>query len=152
MSKIAVFPGSFDPITIGHEKIVTRGAALFDEVVVAVGENSQKKYMLSLDHRIRQIEKVFRDVENVRVASYTGLTIEYCKSIQARYILRGLRTAADFEYERTIGVLNMTMEKGIETIFLISQPEYSAVSSTMVREIMKHGGNANPFLPEALHQ
>jgi pantetheine-phosphate adenylyltransferase len=152
MSKIAVFPGSFDPITIGHEKIVNRGAELFDEVVVAIGENSQKKYMLSLEDRIKQIEKVFKNVKNVRVDSYSGLTIEYCKSIKARYILRGLRTAADFEYERTIGVLNMTMEKQIETIFLISQPEYSAVSSTMVREIMKHGGNANPFLPEALHR
>lgn len=152
MSKIAVFPGSFDPITIGHEKIVIRGAQLFDEVVVAVGENSQKNYLHNLDYRMKQIEKVFENFSNVRVDSYTGLTIEYCKNINARYILRGLRTAADFEYERTIGVLNMTMQKEIETIFLISQPEYSAVSSTMVREIMKHGGNANPFLPKALHQ
>lgn len=152
MSKIAVFPGSFDPITVGHEKIVLRGSKMFDEIVVAVGENSQKKYSLDLEARMAQIRKVFKDVPNVRVESYSGLTIEYCKSINARYILRGLRTAADFEYERTIGVLNMTMDQDIETVFLISQPEYSAVSSTMVREIMKHGGNANPFLPKALQQ
>lgn len=148
MKKIAVFPGSFDPITIGHERIVTRGVAMFDEVIVAIGNNSQKNYMYSLEQRVKQINRVFQSLKNVRIEHYSGLTIDYCKSVGAQYILRGLRTAADFEYERTIGVLNMTMEKNIETVLLISEPQYSAVSSTMVREIIKYGGNAKPFLPQ----
>lgn len=152
MKKIAVFPGSFDPITIGHESIVKRGAKLFDEIIVAVGDNSTKQCMYSMEERYAQLEEVFKDTPNVCIDRYKSLTVEYCRKVNARYILRGLRTAADFEYERTIGVLNMTMESSLEIVFLISLPEYSAVSSTIVREIIKFGGNANPFLPKALHK
>ena len=150
--KIAVFPGSFDPITIGHEKIVRRSLQLFDEVVIAIGHNSSKSTTYSLDERIEQLKLVFADEPRISTAHYEGLTIDFCKRIDAHFILRGLRTAADFEYERTISVLNMTMEEDIETVFLISQPEYSAVSSTIVREIIRAGGNVNPFLPKALHK
>ena len=148
--KTAVFPGSFDPITTGHVDLVTRAAPLFDKIVVAVGVNSQKKYLFDLEQRLNWLREVFADQPKVQVASFEGLTAHYCNKIEARYLLRGLRNASDFDYEKTISQLNGIVGEGLETIFLISQPQYSHISSTIVREIIKGGGDARPFLPEGV--
>ena len=129
MKKVAVFPGSFDPITIGHEDIVKRAAQIFDEIIVAIGVNTQKKYLFDLDTRISWIEKVFESYSNVSVKSYTGLTINFCKEIDAKYIIRGIRSSADFEYEKTIAQLNQMMQPEIETFLILSSPALSAISS-----------------------
>ena len=148
--KIAVFPGSFDPITTGHVDLVRRALPLFDEVVVAIGVNSQKRSLYDLDTRLAWLEETFRDEPKVRAASFERLTAHYCKAIGARYLLRGLRNASDFDYEKTISQLNSIVGGGLETVFLISQPAYSHISSTIVREIIKGGGEAAPFVPEAV--
>lgn len=150
MTKIAVFPGSFDPITTGHFDIVERAIPLFDKIVVAIGVNSQKKYLFSLEQRLASLAQVFEDFPQVEVATYEGLTANYCNQIGAKYLLRGLRNATDFDYENTISQLNKIVGQGIETVFLISQPMYSHVSSTIVREIIKGGGDARPFLPKGV--
>lgn len=147
MSKIAVFPGSFDPITIGHVDLVNRALPLFDEIVVAIGVNTQKKSLFELEQRIAWLEAVFQEEPKVRVDHFENLTAHYCGRIGAKYLLRGLRNASDFDYEKTISQLNHTIGKGLETIFLISQPAYSHISSTIVREIINGGGDASPFLP-----
>jgi pantetheine-phosphate adenylyltransferase len=147
MTKIAVFPGSFDPITVGHVNLVKRALPLFDKIVVAIGVNSQKKYLFDLDQRKEWLEAVFAEYDQVEVAHFQGLTANYCNEIGARYLLRGLRNASDFDYEKTISQLNNIVGDGIETIFLISQPEYSHISSTIVREIIKGNGDATPFIP-----
>lgn len=148
--KIAVFPGSFDPITIGHVDLVKRALPLFDKIIVAVGVNTQKKYLFSLEERLGWLEKVFEDEPKVEVDSFQNLTAHYCNRIGARYLLRGLRNSSDFDYEKTISQLNDIVGDGLETIFLISRPEFSHISSTIVREIIKGGGNANPFIPKAV--
>ncbi len=148
MSKIAVFPGSFDPITVGHVDLVQRAIPLFDKVIVAIGINNQKKYLFSLEDRIHWLEEVFREEDKVEVGHFSGLTAHYARQIGAGYLLRGLRNASDFDYEKTISQLNQIVGEGLETIFLISQPAYSHISSTIVREIIKGGGDASPFLPE----
>lgn len=148
--KKAVFPGSFDPITIGHVDLVVRAIPLFDEIVVAVGVNSQKKYLFDLEQRIAWLEKVFEKHPSVKVDSFTGLTAHYCQRIGAQYLLRGLRQSSDFDYEKTISQLNSALSKELETIFLISQPQYSHISSTIVREIIKGKGDASAFLPDSI--
>jgi pantetheine-phosphate adenylyltransferase len=145
--RIAVFPGSFDPITTGHVEIVRRAIPLFDEVVVAIGQNSQKKYLFSLDQRLQWLNNVFSEEPTVRVDYFEHLTAHYCQSIDARFLIRGLRNAADFDYEKTISQLNDIVGQGLDTIFLISRPNYSHISSTIVREIILGGGDASPFLP-----
>lgn len=145
--KIAVFPGSFDPITIGHIDLVRRSLPLFDKVIVAVGINSQKKYLFSLEQRLAWLEEVFRDEPRIAIDHFQNLTAHYCLRVNAQYILRGLRNSSDFDYEKTISQLNQILGKGIETVFLISQPAYSHISSTIVREIITGGGDATPFLP-----
>lgn len=145
--KKAVFPGSFDPITIGHEALVRRAAGLFDELVVAIGHNSKKQYMYPLEQRKAWLEAVFADLPNVTTASYEGLTTDYCKSIDAGYLLRGLRSGTDFEFERSIAQMNAAIS-GIETVFLITAPEHSAINSTIVRDIVRHGGDASAFVPK----
>jgi len=147
MSKIAVFPGSFDPITVGHVDLVKRALPLFDKVVVAVGINAQKKYLFDLDRRMEWLHVVFESEDRVEVGSFEGLTADYAEKIGAKYLLRGLRNASDFDYEKTISQLNNIIGHGLETIFLIAQPGYSHISSTIVREIIKGGGDASPFLP-----
>lgn len=146
--KIAVFPGSFDPITRGHVELVTRALPLFDKIIIAVGVNSNKKTLFSLEERMEWLEKVFADESKVEVDSFQKLTAHYCKRIGAKYLLRGLRNSSDFDYEKTISQLNSIIGEGLETIFLISRPQYSHISSTIVREIIKGGGDASPFLPE----
>ncbi|MBC6995398.1 pantetheine-phosphate adenylyltransferase [Neolewinella lacunae] len=148
--KTAVFPGSFDPITVGHVELVRRAVPLFDRIVVAVGINSQKQTLFSLEQRLAWLEEVFQDEPSIEIGSFEGLTAHYCKKIGSRYLLRGLRNASDFDYEKTISQLNGIVGDGLETLFLISQPAYSHISSTIVREIIKGGGDARPFLPEGL--
>ena len=148
--KIAVFPGSFDPITSGHVDIVRRALPLFDKLVIAVGVNSQKRYLFSLEQRLEWLRAVFANEPKVEIAHFEGLTAHYCRTIEAGYLLRGLRNASDFDYEKTISQLNSIVGRGLETVFLISRPAFSHVSSTIVREIIKGGGDAQPFLPEAI--
>ncbi|MEL6636228.1 MAG: pantetheine-phosphate adenylyltransferase [Bacteroidota bacterium] len=145
--KIAVFPGSFDPITTGHVDLVRRSLDLFDRVIVAVGVNSQKKYLFPLEQRLNWLEEVFATEERVSIDSYEGLTAHYCNKVGAQFLLRGLRNASDFDYEKTISQLNTIVGNGIETVFLISRPAYSHISSTIVREIIKGKGDASSFLP-----
>lgn len=146
--KIAVFPGSFDPITNGHVDLVNRAIPLFDKIIVAIGQNSSKKYLFPLEKRLESINLVFEEESTVYVTHYEGLTAHFCKKIGANYMLRGLRNASDFDYEKTISQLNNIVGEGLETVFLISQPEYSHISSTIVREIIKGGGDASSFLPK----
>jgi len=148
--KIAVFPGSFDPITVGHVDLVKRALPLFDKIVVAVGVNSLKKYLFPLDQRLEWLRQVFAEYPAIEVDYFENLTADYCKRIGARYLLRGLRNASDFDYEKTISQLNHIIGDGIETVFLISQPEFSHISSTIVREIIVGGADATPFLPKEI--
>lgn len=150
MTKIAVFPGSFDPVTKGHESMVRRGLPLFDEIVVAIGVNSSKKYFFSLDERKYMLEKTFADLPNVRIETYEGLTADYCKKIGANSILRGLRNSIDFEYEKSIAQMNRGLAPEIETIFMATDPELSAINSTIVRDIIRNGGDGSAFLPDAV--
>lgn len=145
--KRAVFPGSFDPITKGHEDIVKRAVALFDEIIVGIGINSSKSYFFSLEKRMEFIRQTFKDEPRVKVQSYTGLTIDYCRSAGAQFILRGLRSSADFEFERGIAQMNKAMATDIETVFILTAPELSAINSTIVRDILRHGGDASQFVP-----
>lgn len=148
MNKIAIFPGSFDPITIGHVDIVTRAVPLFDEIIVAIGVNTQKKYLFPLEQRIAWIKDVFKQFPNVKVESYEGLTVNYCRKKNAKYIIRGIRSSADFEYEKTIAQLNKMMEPDLDTFLILSSPELSAISSTIVREIIIGNGDTSKFLPK----
>ena len=148
--RICVFPGSFDPITAGHVDLVKRAIPLFDKLVVAIGINSKKKYLFDLDKRIGWLEEVFKEYPTVEIGSFEGLTVNYCKGIGARYLLRGLRNASDFDYEKTISQLNHIIGDNLETVFLISRPEFSHISSTIVREIITGDGDAGPFLPKEI--
>ncbi len=148
--KTAVFPGSFDPFTKGHEELVRRAVPLFDKIIIAIGINSQKKYLFSLAQRTEWIEKVFANEPKVIVDTYEKLTAHYCSDVGANYLLRGLRNASDFDYEKTISQLNAMVGDDLETIFLISEPQYSHFSSTIVREIIKGGGDPSPFLPQGI--
>src|SRR5579863_9257628 len=143
MPGIAVFPGSFDPITKGHESIVQRALPLFDSIIVAIGSNSTKSSMFTLEKRKQWLEQIFASNPKVKVVDYSSLTIDLCKKYKANYIIRGLRSVTDFEYESSIAKMNRMMEPGIETVFMISLPEFSGVHSTIVREIIKHGGDVS---------
>jgi pantetheine-phosphate adenylyltransferase len=151
MKKVAVFPGSFDPFTIGHEAIIKRAINLFDEIIIAVGNNALKKNFYSLETRKEMILKVFESEPRVRVDHYEGLTVDFCKKNGAGYLLRGLRTAADFEFERAIGQVNKSMAPGIESVFLLTVPEHSFINSTIVRDIIRSGGDASKFVPTAIN-
>ena len=146
MAKIAFFPGSFDPITKGHEDIVKRAIPLFDEIIVALGTNTSKNSMFSLKTRLEWVENTFKDCKNIKVIAYEGLTINACKTHSAQFILRGIRNSIDFEYEKSIALINQNMSPDIETIYLNTNPEVGAISSTIVREIIKNEGKAEPFL------
>jgi pantetheine-phosphate adenylyltransferase len=148
MNKTAILPGSFDPITVGHVDIVNRALPLFDEIVVAIGVNTQKKSLFSLEQRMEWIRKVFKNEPKVKVESYNGLTVNYCKQRNAKYIIRGIRSSADFEYEKTIAQLNHMMVPDIDTFLILSSPELSAISSTIVREIIIGNGDTSKFLPK----
>ncbi|MBI4929989.1 MAG: pantetheine-phosphate adenylyltransferase [Bacteroidetes bacterium] len=152
MNKIAVFPGSFDPITIGHESIIQRALPLFDKIIVAIGENSTKQSFFSATKRFGWIRKVFAGEKKIEVKTYKGLTIDFCKEEKSNYILRGLRTSADFEFERVIAQMNRSMNENIETIFILATPELSAITSTVVRDIIRNGGDASQFIPSTIRK
>lgn len=151
MKRICLFPGTFDPVTLGHVDIITRAVSLFDEIVVGIGTNSNKTTMFSEDKRKEWLEKIFINEPKVSVSVYGGLTINFCKEIGAKYILRGIRFVSDFEYEKTIADANRTLDKTIETIFLTCEPKYTSIASTIVRDIIKNGGDASPFLPDEVN-
>lgn len=151
MEKIAVFPGSFDPFTIGHESIVRRALPLFDKIIIAIGQNVLKDSYFPLEKKIKWIRQVFQDEQKVEVTTYTGLTVDFCRKQKARYLLRGLRTAADFEYERAIAQVNKALHPEIETVFLLTMPEHSSINSSIVRDIIRNGGDASPFVPKAIN-
>jgi pantetheine-phosphate adenylyltransferase len=148
--KIALFPGSFDPITIAHVDILQRALPLFDRVVVGIGLNSTKQNFLSEEKREEMVNKIFLNYPNVEVKVYEGLTVDFCRKINAKYMVRGIRSAADFEYERAIAQINQTMMPEVETILLLSKPEYTAISSTIVRDILRNNGNVSPFVPKEI--
>ena len=147
MNRKAVFPGTFDPVTTGHVDIIKRALPLFDEIVIAIGVNSQKQTLFGLGERKKWLERVFDNDPRIRVDTFEGLTVHYCKKIGARYLIRGLRNVSDFDYEKTISQLNHIVGDRVETVFFISRPEFSYISSTIVREIIKGGGDAGPFIP-----
>ncbi len=149
MAKIAVFPGSFDPITLGHFDIIKRSIPLFDKIIVAIGVNADKKYMFSLDDRKRFIEEEFRDSPTVSVISYEGLTIDLCKKLGAAFILRGLRNPADFEFEKAIAHTNRELST-IETVFLLTAANTSFISSSIVRDVIRNGGDYTVLVPKSV--
>mgnify|MGYP001321762748 CR=1 FL=1 len=148
--KIAVFPGSFDPITRGHESIILRCLDLFDEIIIGIGYNSNKHYYFSQDRREHFIQKTFEGKSKVTVKRYSGLTVDFCKEVNAKYILRGLRTSADYEFERAIAQMNRSLMPGVETIFVVADPALSHIFSTIVREILLYQGDVTKFIPEAV--
>jgi len=149
--KTALFPGSFDPITIAHVDILKRALPLFDKIVVGIGLNSSKQSYLSAEKRQEIVSACFSNFNNVEVKLYEGLTIDFCKKLNVQYMIRGIRSVSDFEYERAISQINQTMMPEVETIFILSKPEYSAISSTIVRDILRNHGDISKFLPpEAL--
>jgi pantetheine-phosphate adenylyltransferase len=147
MKKTALFPGSFDPLTVGHVDIIKRGLPLFDEIIVAIGFNSEKKYFFPLDKREAFIRGVFEGEPKIRVMTYSGLTVDFCRKAGAGYMIRGLRTSADFEFERAIAQMNRSMAPEVETVFLVSDPALSHISSTIVREILNYKGDVSAFVP-----
>jgi pantetheine-phosphate adenylyltransferase len=147
MKKTAVFPGSFDPLTLGHTDIINRAIPLFDEIIIAIGTNSSKKYMFTLKQRREFIEKTYKDAPNVVVDTYEGLTIDYCKKVGSQYILRGLRNPADFEFEKAIAQTNRKMSE-IETVFLLTSADTSYISSSIVRDILINKGDVSMFVPK----
>ncbi len=151
MERIAIFPGSFDPFTIGHESIVRRAIPMFDKIIIMIGYNSNKKSFFPLEKREKWINQVFSNDANVEVKSYEGLTVDFCKIVDAKYILRGIRTSSDFEYERAIAQVNKQMYPEIESVFLLTTPEHTPIQSTIVRDIIQHGGDASRFLPKGLN-
>jgi pantetheine-phosphate adenylyltransferase len=150
MKNTAVFPGSFDPITRGHESIIKRAIPLFDRIIVAIGTNTDKKTFFPLEKRLFWLKEVFKNEPVITVTRYEGLTVEFCKKQEARFILRGLRTSADFEFERSIGQINKMIYPDIETVFLLTTPELTALNSSIVRDILRHGGDASSFVPEGV--
>lgn len=150
MEKIAVFPGSFDPFTVGHESVLRRALPIFDKIIVMLGVNNTKNYLFPIEDRKKMIEEVFDDEPKIEVEIFNGLTIDFCKQVEATHILRGLRTSADFEYERAIAQVNKKMHGSIETIFLLTLPEHTPINSSVVRDILKHRGDISLFIPVKL--
>ena len=150
MQKICLFPGTFDPITLGHVDVIKRAIPLFDKIIVAIGSNAGKAPMFSAEQRQSWIEEIFKQDEKISAAVYDGLTVDFCKIVGAKYILRGIRYVSDFEYEKTIADANRTLDPTIETFFLTCEPKYTSVASTIVRDIIRNNGDASLFLPEVV--
>jgi len=150
MQRICLFPGTFDPVTLGHIDIICRAKPLFDKIIIGVGKNSTKSPMFTAEQRLKWFEEIFKDEDGIEAAIYEGLTIDFCKHVGANFILRGIRFVSDFEYEKTIADANRTLDPSIETIFLTGEPKYTSIASTIVRDIIRNGGDASPFLPEVV--
>ena len=148
MPRICLFPGTFDPVTLGHVDIIDRALPLFDQIIVGIGINTSKAPMFTPEQRLQWVNEIYRNEPKVKGAVYEGLTVNFCKKIGARFILRGIRYVSDFEYEKTIADANRTLDKELETVFLTGEPKYTSVASTIVRDIIKNGGDASPFLPD----
>jgi pantetheine-phosphate adenylyltransferase len=148
MNNIGIFPGSFDPITKGHEHIIIKAAKMVDQLVVAIGTNSTKNYLFDIEKRIEWVEATFKNHDNIIVKTYAGLTVEFANTIKAKYIFRGLRSSIDFEYEKSIAETNKLLSPNIESIFLLPDSSISMISSSIIREIIKNNGNVEQFLPE----
>ena len=149
MMKKAVFPGSFDPITLGHVDLIYRGLEIFDEIIIAIGVNADKKQLFSLEDKIQQIKNTFKNEPRIKVTSYKGLTVDFCKSINSKYILRGLRNSSDFNYEQSIAQTNSSLSS-IESVFLISSPQLAHISSTIVRDIIRNEGDYKSLVPKSV--
>ncbi len=150
MSRICLFPGTFDPMTMGHVDVIKRSIPLFDKMIIAIGVNTNKTPMFSIEQRTEWIEEIFKDYPTVEVTSYKGLTIKFCKEVGANFMMRGIRYIADFEYEKAIADMNRALDPDIETIFLTCAPEYSTVSSTIVRDVIRNGGDVSRFVPKEI--
>lgn len=150
MQKIAVFPGSFDPFTVGHENIVLRALDLFDKIIVAIGIHSTKQPLLKIESRVEMVNKIFETYDQIHADSFTGLTVDYCVKVHATHMLRGIRTSADFEYERAIAQINKRMLPTVESIFLLTSPEHTPVNSTIIRDIIRNQGDASQFIPTSI--
>lgn len=148
MERICLFPGTFDPITLGHVDVIKRAMSLFDKLIIGIGINSSKQPMFSVEQRSEWIRSIFKDEPKLEVAGYEGLTVDYCKKVNANFILRGIRYVSDFEYEKAIADMNRMLVPEIETIFLTCSPQYSTISSTLVRDVIRNGGNVRLFVPE----
>lgn len=146
----ALFPGSFDPVTKGHENVVIRATAMFDEVVVAVGRHGTKKGLFSIEERVAMLEATFAAHPSVKVVSYDGLTADFCRSLDAQFQLRGVRNAVDLSYEQTLAHMTRAMHPDLDTVVLLTDPEYASIHSTVVRDVHAHGGDVAPFVPEAI--
>jgi pantetheine-phosphate adenylyltransferase len=151
MERICLFPGTFDPITLGHVDIIERAVSLFDKLIIGVGINSSKQPMFSIEQRTRWISEIFAHDPRVVVTGYEGLTVDFCKQVNANYILRGIRYISDFEYEKAIADMNRMLAPEIETLFLTCSPQYSTISSTLVRDVIRNGGKAAMFLPKEVN-
>ncbi len=152
MQRICLFPGTFDPLTLGHVDIIQRAAGLFDKLVVGIGINANKQPMFSVEQRVNWINELFRDDPRIEATGYEGLTIDFCSMIHAKYILRGIRYVSDFEYEKAIADMNRALAPDTETIFLTTSPQYSSISSTLVRDVIRNNGNVSQFVPEVVSQ
>ncbi len=147
MKRVAIFPGSFDPFTRGHEDIVLRGLKLFDEIIIGIGYNSQKNRHFDIEVMINHMEQIFQSFDNIKIITYNELTAGLAQRLGARYLLRGLRNTTDFEYENSISQVNRHINSNLETVFLITSPQFAAISSTIIREVHKYGGDIDDFLP-----
>jgi pantetheine-phosphate adenylyltransferase len=148
MKRVALFPGSFDPFTKGHEDIVLRGLTLFDEIVISIGYNSQKSNRyFQIDLMVEKISQLFKDYPNVSVKTYAELTAEFARKNQARFLLRGLRNTTDFEYENSIAQVNRHLNEDLESVFLITSPQFASINSSIIREVHRYGGDVSEFLP-----
>jgi pantetheine-phosphate adenylyltransferase len=150
MTKIAVFPGSFDPITVGHESIISRALPMFDKIIIGVGINTEKQAYFPIEKRIELIKIVFNNEQKIEVVKYDGLTVDFCKEMGANYIVRGLRTSADFEFERSIAQVNKTIDPDIDTVFMLTMPEHTMINSSIVRDILRNNGDVSQFVPDKI--
>ncbi len=148
--RIALFPGTFDPVTFGHVDIIERALPLFDKLYIGIGINANKQPMFSAETRIQWLNEIFKNDEKVEAIIYEGLTVECCKKVNANYVLRGIRYVNDFEYEKAIADMNRSLDENIETIFLTCLPKYTSVASTLVRDVIRNGGNVSKFVPDTV--